>query len=197
MGWTFFNHQGRDTVELLKRDNNSENDYGIWQWLDHSKVGNVVYALIKFTPKTMGPHQAYGYVRDIDGSYKQIVVFLTSRKNGEFGYKDISESMGPCETKCPVRLIKAASELYKTGHYAADWRKRCLERASRPKIVPGVRFKTLNPVSFDNGALKLTQWECTTYRRRTKNMTCYRSLETGQLYRFNPDNYGVELLNAD
>src|SRR3546814_944011 len=46
-----------------------------------------------------------------------------SRDGHQFGYKDMSENMGPCEADCPAAILELLSP---TDHeYALDWRARC------------------------------------------------------------------------
>lgn len=56
-----------------------------------------------------------------------------------FGYKDMSEDMGPCEDECPERILKLLTPT--DSEHANDWRRRCWARIeakkARPKIVPG------------------------------------------------------------
>ena len=53
-----------------------------------------------------------------------ICLFKLSSYDGDWGYKPIDESMGPCYWDCPVSLIKQADPA--TTEYAAKWRKAVL-----------------------------------------------------------------------
>lgn len=70
------------------------------------------------------------------------VVFLlrfVPKEYHNFGYKDMSEDMGPCECDCPERVLKLLTPT--DSEYANDWRARCWAninaRKARPKIIPG------------------------------------------------------------
>ena len=70
------------------------------------------------------------------------VIFLlrhVPKEHHNFGYKDMSEDMGPCEDDCPERILKLLTPT--DSEYANDWRRRCWAkieaRKSRPTIVPG------------------------------------------------------------
>jgi hypothetical protein len=68
-----------------------------------------------------------------------------------FGYKDMEESMGPCEAECPARILDLLTPTDK--EYALDWRKRCranLERRSR-KLSDGDRLRLPEPMKFSDG----------------------------------------------
>ncbi|KAK0349864.1 hypothetical protein LTR94_031350, partial [Friedmanniomyces endolithicus] len=46
-------------------------------------------------------------------------------KDGEhFGYKDMEESMGPCEDDCPERILRLLTS--SDSESALQWRRRCL-----------------------------------------------------------------------
>jgi len=52
------------------------------------------------------------------------VVVLTSRRGG-FGWKEMSEDMGPYESHCPAGILAMLSPVEEIGGYAAEWRARC------------------------------------------------------------------------
>lgn len=95
--------------------------------LKSAMVGTIYYAAVK------------QYKKYVNGVYisipedKQIVfgmVILTSVNNKDiynFGYKEIEESMGPVESKCPKSIIQLLSPT--TSEYAQRWRQRCLDNA--------------------------------------------------------------------
>lgn len=49
-----------------------------------------------------------------------VCLFKLSSYQGDWGYKAIDESMGPCYWDCPVSLIQQADP--PTTEYATDWR---------------------------------------------------------------------------
>ena len=79
-----------------------------------------------------------------------------------FGYKDMSENMGPNESECPERILKLLSpveELY-TGdglEWAKAWRDRCwanVERMkNRFKLKNGAEYRMTDTVWFNNGEI--------------------------------------------
>lgn len=80
------------------------------------------------------------------------VIWNPRSKTGEhFGYKDMDESMGPCEDNCPAHILDLLTATDK--EYAIDWRRRCranLERRAR-KIEDGDRIKLASPLTFTDG----------------------------------------------
>lgn len=56
-------------------------------------------------------------------------VCLTQVHAGEFYYKDMSEDMGPTESRCPVSILDLLDDT--ESEYAQKWRERCREHARR------------------------------------------------------------------
>lgn len=68
-----------------------------------------------------------------------------------FAYKDMDETMGPCEAECPERILRLLTPT--TYEHAIDWRRRCtdnLQLRARP-IVDGMRIKLPAPITFTDG----------------------------------------------
>lgn len=74
-----------------------------------------------------------------------------SNNGHHFGYKDMSEKVGPYEAKCPVNILRL---LYPTtNEYALRRRRRCLTRLNKRsrKIVDGKRVMMPSPITFTDG----------------------------------------------
>jgi hypothetical protein len=68
-----------------------------------------------------------------------------------FGYKDMEESMGPCEAECPDRILRLLTPT--TNEHALEWRRRCQHRLwlrSR-KIEDGMHIRLAQPLTFTDG----------------------------------------------
>jgi hypothetical protein len=68
-----------------------------------------------------------------------------------FGYKDMTENMGPCEAECPERILDL---LTPTEHrHAIDWRERCRANLALRgrKLAQGDRIRLDQPVTFTDG----------------------------------------------
>lgn len=203
MGWTYFASHGRDTIELLKREFNEDGTFAKWEWLDHAQRGSVVYAVIKKTPK--GENNDTAYEHNANGSFRFVVVILTSRKGEpgyDFGYKDITETSGPVEKDCPERLLRLASPFrYGYQGYGRAWREACRAKrtadacgkAQRPK--PGDTFRTLTPVTFRDGATH-SEFTCVMVQGRGRKRTAYAAKGSGLFYSFRPDKFGFEILST-
>lgn len=71
-----------------------------------------------------------------------IVLFLIQKfPGGVWGYKDIEESMGPCEVNCPLSYLDMAPE--PDGEYGRNWRERvrAFQAKRGMKLSIGLRVK--------------------------------------------------------
>lgn len=114
-----------------------------------SFVGSTWYAAVMISAADQAP-------------YTVAYVFLTQMsRDGDFGYKPMDESVGPCEVDCPsgiMKLLTPVEQLPGAG-YAADWRARVAaahEQKTRlrqhgARIVSGTRLRFATPVRFTNG----------------------------------------------
>jgi len=65
-------------------------------------------------------------------------IFLTrSYRNGEFGYKDMDETVGPCEVNCPMSIMKLLTPLVGDESYASEWRKNVYDYHAAQKLTRG------------------------------------------------------------
>lgn len=74
-----------------------------------------------------------------------------SKTREQFGYKDMTESMGPCEDGCPQHILDLLTPTDK--EHALDWRRRCAENLKRRsrKVSDGDRIRLEEPVTFSDG----------------------------------------------
>ena len=148
MGWTSYHatHYRRGQI-----DRKAECDSyfleglntGYYAVLKSAMVGSVYYAAV-MNLKRYGKEKPDGTrsVEDIPEAERRIwgVVFLTAVDRNEyfnFSYKDISEDMGPCESKCPVSILKLLSPT--DSEWANEWRARCQEYAEKQKSPNALR----------------------------------------------------------
>lgn len=68
-----------------------------------------------------------------------------------FGYKDMEESMGPCEDGCPENILNLLTST--DNENALDWRRRCLAKLQRRmrKVEDGDRIKLADALTFTDG----------------------------------------------
>jgi hypothetical protein len=70
----------------------------------------------------------------------------------QFGYKDMAENMGPCETRCPSAILDLLGP--PGNDYAAQWRTECRAwnaLARRPRPKPGDTIILREPLKFTDG----------------------------------------------
>lgn len=88
------------------------------------------------------------------------LVALQWRGRGDynFTYKDMSETMGPCEAECPTRILDLLTPT--DSEWANEWRERCRSAAERkasvPKVKKGDRIRFVEPIAFTSG-VELTE----------------------------------------
>lgn len=110
MGWTFYPAAPASPKDTLNRTLTWTNDGGARHVLKGLFVGSTYYAAVE--------HQRP------DGSvHVYAVVILTQRSKGEWGYKDMDESMDPNEARCPRSVLALLSPT--DSGFAQRWRERC------------------------------------------------------------------------
>ena len=118
--------------------------------LGAARVANTVYIALKSTDKATG--QSYVFAA--------VILISNTQKDG-FGYKDMDESVGPCECACPDRIMRLLSPIADIPNpgYAADWRARVAAqktaaaelRTKRKRLMPGAIITLQNEVRFRDG----------------------------------------------
>lgn len=108
------------------------------------------------------PNCAYVAVKGPRGVFA--VVCLTRwdpNSHDNFAYKPMEETMGPCASQCPERILKLLSpveDLYEhegTRRTVQEWRDSCHayheKRKSAAAVKPGDRIRLANPMTFTDG----------------------------------------------
>lgn len=131
MGWTSlyvsmyhdcFDLKGKfDRKAYLDREfGHEENERYIWDILKSSMVGSTWYGAIQRIDKVENTRTVYGEV------------IITSLKDGEFYYKEMSEDVGPYQYDCPVGILKLLSAT--DNEHALEWRRKCMMKRDRKKL---------------------------------------------------------------
>lgn len=126
MGWSFDTRDiGRKAhIERLTSASHFSPDY---EPLEHRVVGNNVWQLVLHKPT---------------GRKLICLDLIAKERNGGWGYKGLSEDMGPCEVNCPLSLLDKASPV--TEGYAVGWREKVrayhAKRANKAKPVAGAEL---------------------------------------------------------
>ena len=141
MGWSgthakFYKKKGYRTVVDAKAecDDLFAHDHGRFKVLKSTMVGSVYYAAIQICknyPEGTTEYKSENLVEIPEEKRETFgVVILTSvdmKDYFNFSYKEIDETMGPCEDHCPIGIIKLLTPT--TSEWANQWRDRCREYA--------------------------------------------------------------------
>jgi hypothetical protein len=144
MGWTSYH---ASYYKNCKIDRKAECDAYFMEGLNSgafkieksAMIGSTYYAAVRALTKS---------VKDENGEYTRVaipeneqevfgVVILTKTDNKDwfnFCYKEMTEDMGPYESKCPVSIIKLLSKT--DNENAKAWRQRCIENATKKADHP-------------------------------------------------------------
>jgi len=152
MGWTFTS-KGRESVrEFFEKQWNRETPELSQKILACYATWTTAY--MAFEIKT--PEK-----REVVGVVCQLRHVPRAKDGYNFGYKDMDETVGPCEFRCPATILALLTPT--THEYALDWRKRCQERidkrAKAPSVKAGDWVKFASPITFRGGeTLDTLQW---------------------------------------
>jgi len=186
MGWLFYTDRRVQTYADEKAEITRlctfETDERRTTLVKASKVGSTWYAAAKVVACDAGPLVDRTYLTDQDGSFTFGAVFLTRYDDGCWGYKDMEESAGPCESRAPLSILNLLSELKNSDSYAHAWRQRCRDWAAIPDYAEGDKIKLVAPVTLSDGSTCQIV-TATHYRRGRQKRRCYRIEETGSLAR--------------
>jgi hypothetical protein len=147
MGWLSMQSMGRFTTPKQYLDNQFTytQEHHSLAVLKSSMVGSVYYAACKFTA---GPRAGGVFA----------IICLTrhtpkARDGYVFGYKDMDETVGPCEEKCPVSILDLLTPT--ESEWANKWRANCRAyHAAKPKakgLAVGMTIKLAAPLKFTTG----------------------------------------------
>lgn len=105
----------------------------------------------------------YGVFESRITGKKMAAVMPISRGGGETAVKMQDEEMGPCDTKCPDRLLDMLDET--DNDYAKEWRAKCraynAKVAQAKSITEGTTIVLTKPVEFSGGYGKATRFTYT------------------------------------
>lgn len=139
MGWTTGYNSRNEVVEQVTKG--WENDVSSTQIVRKFFSGNNLWMVFERHSKVAPT--------DIE---KFIVVALircwkTQGGGMDWGYKDVSEEMGPCEVSCPLAFLDIVPD---PGGYATAWRARVREFHARrnQKLAIGQTIKLTNGIEY-------------------------------------------------
>jgi len=171
MGWTYF-RDDRPTLDILKQEFQQAYIPGEkdgWEILDSSLRGRVAYLVMRVTVA--------------DGVKKHFAaIVLTSRKgNGDFGYKDMDESMLPYYYEAPLRMIDFLDKKAPApeGSNAHQWRGRVRAWHNKGRYASSLMEGQI--VEFDPPIKFLPFTEARFRVEKKRRMVRFVSLSTGVL----------------
>lgn len=104
-----------------------------------------------------------------------------ARDGYTFGYKDMSESMGPYLWNCPARILDLLTT-EGANNYAIDWREKCratiAARNAKPKLTHGAILQIENAPMYCGIRLERVQ----VIRRPGSKRPLFRAPNTGHFY---------------
>ena len=115
MGWLYMRSlEGHATPKAyLDAQFTYDRDTGRSRVLASSLVGRrTYYAAVEWIPTASGEREVWGLICLVRYNPRD-------REGLVFGYKDMSESMGPCESECPGRILDLLTATENT--YALAW----------------------------------------------------------------------------
>ena len=151
MGWTYGARDRKsNTREWFTEEFSWSNERQTVKVLDVAPIGSTVYMALETRPTSdpaLFPREVFA------------LVVLTSWNKRDpafnFGWKDISEDMGPYQCNCPKRILDLLTPT--DNEWANEWRNKCREklaerksRASRP-LKDGDVIRLAAPIKFSSG----------------------------------------------
>jgi hypothetical protein len=148
MGWLYMNSLGgfASPKAYLEDQFTCTNEHKSSRILRSSLVAmRTWYAACEQIDKASGAREVFAIVC--------LVSYNARSKDGHvFGYKDMTEHMGPCEANCPAAILAL---LTPTDHeHAVDWRNRCrkaLDQARRAVLHDGDMIVFTHEITFSDG----------------------------------------------
>lgn len=181
MGWIYYkaSHYKPDRSVDRKAEIESQFNTKKYKVLKSCMVGATYYAAIK---AIAGDHGVLS--EDKQYVFAAIILTTTAKDYYDFGYKEMDESMGPDQAKCPISILKLLTPLTKErdpNGWAEEWRKNCYDfheakrkKAILEKLPYGTKISFHLPFNSRNGETTgspviYTKFK---YRGRTKWIDC-------------------------
>ena len=194
MGWTFCHEwtTRSHVIAAIKQESVGSR----WSIVDEAAVayGKHWWVLLKgtFVPQPGGypDHPVDPMTGEITVGI--IVLYLLETSDGSWGYKDVSEEMGPYESDCPASLVKKAAAIGPAvNEYASNFRARILNFATSKKLA-AAKVAGLKPGDH-------FRWACREYifsHRVRRSIAATRITGDGP-FRFGPSRFGgIEVIDG-
>lgn len=126
MGWIYTRKEPKvPVVDFFKKQFDHENDRTKCEVIDGGvKNFRTAYLAYKITDKDTNEFEVIALV---------CLLSYAPKSYYNFGYKDMDEGGGPCETDCPERILKLLTSTEST--WAQEWRDACWEKVNRRRTA--------------------------------------------------------------
>jgi len=150
MGWIYTTRQSGESVRaFFERAFNYR--------LEDGKSGTIIASSVQFRVA----YFAYRICTPGQSDKVTAIVCLLDYRPKDFpynfGYKDMGEEMGPCESRCPERILKLLTPT--DSEFAKAWRQRCWDYINKRKGAIRVRkyqwVKFSKPIRFTSGTVNV------------------------------------------
>lgn len=155
MGWTVTHKPKSVSVsEFLTKRFTSSNEHGTWEVLG--------CAVVRFRTAYMATKRTFPGGRTYVFGTVVLLKFFPSEPEYNFGWKEIDESMGPCECECPEKILRMLTPLNDPSNsyansYVGDWREACWIRINTNKaktlLKIGMRLRHPDGIRFRDGSV--------------------------------------------
>lgn len=190
MGWTFFHKpKGIKAVDAIKDGCGAA-------WLEKHFVASSATREAVFIVAKFHEPDSDVYIPDADGMIRALLVYSIKsvpKDEYNFGYKDMTETMGPYGCPAPMSIIAQCSELqdpigplpdYSSLKSARNYRAGSAAHAARKALKrglkPGDKVTLAKPMSFGGIEQQRFTVEVCRVRGRTGKSTVFRA-ESGML----------------
>ena len=187
MGWTFFYKPvGKKAVDAIKEGCGPE-------WLEKHFVAATATREAVFIVAKFHEPDSDVYVPDADGMIRSLLVYAIKsvpKDAYNFGYKDMTETMGPYGCPAPMSIIAQCSELQdpigplpeysslkSARNYRADSAAHAARRAAKRKLKPGDKVTLAKPMSFAGTLQQTFTVEIRRVRGRKGYSTVFRAAD--------------------
>lgn len=98
------------------------------------------YGDIKVVKAVMSGTNYYSVVHNLKSGDYFLLMCLTGVRDGEFWYKEMEDTMGPCYYDCPKSILDLADALcpcteeYDRSGWAKEWREKCRKNLEKKKL---------------------------------------------------------------
>lgn len=185
MGWTYFyKARGVKAVDAIK------SECGVDWCAKHVVAESATREAVFLVVRQQEPDSKV-YVPDADGYVRALAVFkidVRPRDSYNFGYKDMTEAMGPVGCEAPMSIIEQCSPLrdpigpepeYSSLLSAREYRERSKRmaehKAFKRKLKPGDKIMLARPMTFRGIAMRSFTVERCRVRGRKGLSTVFRA----------------------